>query len=128
MRQVQGLEMYFKKISPKVMFLCLPIFFRTTTKNSRPEVFCKKGVLGNFAKFTGKHVCQALLFNILAGLDLYRYFPVNFLCIFLRIFSGGCLPKHVVLKTPQILQENSWNYFLVIVKLHPYSLHHSCFF
>ena len=67
-------------------------------RNSRPEVFCKKGVLGNFAKFTGKHVCQALLFNIVAGLDLYRYFPVNFLCIFLRIFSGGCLPKHVVLK------------------------------
>ena len=22
------------------------------------EVFCKKGVLSNFAKFTGKHLCQ----------------------------------------------------------------------
>ena len=22
-----------------------------------PEVFCKKGVLRNFAKFTGKHMC-----------------------------------------------------------------------
>ena len=25
------------------------------------EVFCKKGVLSNFAKFTGKHLCQRLL-------------------------------------------------------------------
>ena len=30
---------------------------------SRPEVFCKKGVFKNFAKFTGKHVCQSLFFN-----------------------------------------------------------------
>ena len=25
-----------------------------------PEVFCKKGVHENFAKFTGKHQCQSL--------------------------------------------------------------------
>ena len=25
-----------------------------------PEVFCKKGVLKNFAKFTGKHIRQSL--------------------------------------------------------------------
>ena len=24
---------------------------------TRPQVFCKKGVLRNFAKFTGKHLC-----------------------------------------------------------------------
>ena len=29
-------------------------------RSSRLEVFCKKGVLGNFAKFTGKHLCQSL--------------------------------------------------------------------
>ena len=28
-----------------------------------PEVFYKKGVLRNFAKFTGKHLCQSLCFN-----------------------------------------------------------------
>ena len=33
-----------------------------------PEVFCKKGVLGTFAKFTGKHLCQSLIFNKVAGL------------------------------------------------------------
>ena len=36
-------------------------------RSSRPEVFCKKGVLRNFAKFTGKHLCQDLLFNKVAG-------------------------------------------------------------
>ena len=33
-----------------------------------PEVFCKKGVLRNFAKFTGKHLCQSFFFNKVAGL------------------------------------------------------------
>ena len=36
-----------------------------------PQVFCKKVVLGNFAKFTGKHMCQSLYFN-------NGCFPVNF--------------------------------------------------
>ena len=27
---------------------------------SRPEVFCQKDVLRDFAKFTGKHLCQSL--------------------------------------------------------------------
>ena len=29
------------------------------SKSSRPEVFCQKDVLRNFAKFTGKHLCQS---------------------------------------------------------------------
>ena len=36
--------------------------------SSRPEVLCKKGVLRNFAKFTGKHLSQSLFFNKVAGL------------------------------------------------------------
>ena len=28
-------------------------------ESSRPEVFCKKGVLRNLAKFTGEHLCQS---------------------------------------------------------------------
>ena len=56
-------------------------------RNSRQEVFCKKGVLRNFAKFTGKHLCQSLFFNKVAGLRpatllkkrlWHRCFPVNF--------------------------------------------------
>ena len=36
-------------------------------RSSRPEVFCEKGVLRNFAKVTGKHLCQSLFFNNVAG-------------------------------------------------------------
>ena len=35
-------------------------------RSNRPEVFCKKGVLRNFAKFTEKHLCQSLFFNKVA--------------------------------------------------------------
>ena len=37
-------------------------------RGSRPEVFCKKGVLKNFAKFTGKYLCHSLVFNKVADL------------------------------------------------------------
>ena len=56
-------------------------------RSSRPKVFCKKGVLRNFAKFTGKHLCQRLFFNKVAGLSpatllkrshWHRCFPVTF--------------------------------------------------
>ena len=54
-------------------------------RSSPPEVFCKKGVLETFPKFTGKYPCQSLFFNKGAGLRpaallkkrLWR-FPVNF--------------------------------------------------
>ena len=46
------------------------VFFEKKTsgfRSSRPEVFCKKGVLKNFAKFKGKHLCQSLFFDKVAG-------------------------------------------------------------
>ena len=49
-------------------------------RSSRSEVFCKKRVLKNFEKFTGKHLCQSLFFNkvYLKKWLWYRSFPVNF--------------------------------------------------
>ena len=56
-------------------------------RSSRLEVFCRKGVLRNFAKFTGKHLCQILFFNKVAGFRpstlskkrLWHWcFPANF--------------------------------------------------
>ena len=32
-------------------------------RSSLPKVFCKKDVLRNLAKFTGKHLCQGLFFS-----------------------------------------------------------------
>ena len=36
-------------------------------RSSRPQVFCEKGVLRIFSKFTRKHLCQGLFFNKVAG-------------------------------------------------------------
>ena len=35
-------------------------------RSTRPEVFCKKGALKNFTKFTRKHMCQIPFFNKVA--------------------------------------------------------------
>ena len=39
-------------------------------QNQPPEVFYKKGVIKNLAKFKGKHLCQGLFFNKVTGLSL----------------------------------------------------------
>ena len=44
-------------------------------RSSRPEVFCRKGVLRKFAKFTGKHLCQSLF---LKKRLWHRCFLLNF--------------------------------------------------
>ena len=53
-----------------------------------PEVFCWKGFLRIFTKFTRKHLCQSLFFNKVAGLSpatllkqrlRHKCFPVNFM-------------------------------------------------
>ena len=43
-------------------------------QSSRPEVFCKKTVLKNFTKFTGKYLCQSLFFNKVFSLWILRIF------------------------------------------------------
>ena len=48
----------------------------SSLRSSRPEVFCKKGVLRKFAKFLGKHLYQSL-----AGLPVnsVRFLRTSFL-------------------------------------------------
>ena len=53
-------------------------------KKQPPEVFCKKSVLRNFAKFTGKHLCQSLYFKIEA---LAQVFSCEFCEISKNTFS-----------------------------------------
>ena len=47
---------------------------------SRPEVFCKKDVLRNFTKFTGKNLYQSFFINKVADLR-----PQMFSCEFCEI-------------------------------------------
>ena len=77
-------------------------------RSSRLEVFCRKGVLRNFEKVTGKHLCQSLLFNKVTGLRTvtllkkrfwYRCCPVNF-SKFLKTPSITDHVRWLLLKTP----------------------------
>ena len=54
----------------------------TIQRSSLPEVFCKKGVLRNFAKFTGKQLCQSLFLNDVADL---RPGPTPFIVTYLGL-------------------------------------------
>ena len=47
-----------------------------------PEEFCKKGILRDFAKFTGKRLCQSPFFNKVAGLT--KCLRISFLTGHLR--------------------------------------------
>ena len=41
--------------------------FANALQKHRPEVFCKKAVLSDFPKFTGKHLCQSLFITKVGG-------------------------------------------------------------
>ena len=102
-----------ESISSRVLCsLSMPLF-----RSSRPGLFCRKGALRNFAKFTGKHLCQSLFFDKVEGLRpatllkrrvWHRCFPVNFrkflktpffiamfFCIFRDLYQRY---KHLLLK------------------------------
>ena len=56
---------------------------KSCTRRSLPEVFCKKGVLKNFKKFTGKHLCQSLFIK---KETLAKVFSCEFCEIFRNIY------------------------------------------
>ena len=94
----------------KSIFISSPHF-----RSSRQRYPNKKSVLRNFTKFTGKHMCQNLFFNKVAGVRLstslkkrlwHRCFPVDFVKF---------------LRTP-FLQNTSGRLLLSL----PLPLHNSC--
>ena len=55
-------------------------------RSSLSEGFCKKGVLKNFAKFTGKHLCQEAC-NFIKKETLAQLFSCEFCEISKKTFS-----------------------------------------
>ena len=66
------------------MFDKVLIYVSATKNKTLPEAvvqrrFIKKDILKNFARFTGKHLCQSFSFNKVAGLRLiYRTLLDNY--------------------------------------------------
>ena len=107
-RQMGQFEEYSPKLALKVKrftYLCFLASAKVTLgadyRSGCTEVFCKKAILRNFAKFTGKHMCQIIFFNKVAGLSFlkkrlwHRCFSVNFAkflrAAFLQNTSGRLL-------------------------------------
>ena len=71
-------------------------------RSSRLEVFCRKRVFRNFENFTGKHLCQGLLFNKVAGLRTVTVLKKRF---WYRCFPVYCSK---FLKAPSITEHRRW--------------------
>ena len=97
-------------------------------------MFGKKGVLANFAKFTGKHLCQSLFFNKVAGLSLqtllkkrlwYSCFPVNFAkflrTLFLTEHLQWLLLNHLIMFTKGFCQSYFVAKSMNVIKNHFFS-------
>ena len=71
------------------------LLLTTIFTSSLHKVFCKKDVLKNFAKFTGKHLLQSLFFNKVAGLRpatlLKKTHAQAFSCEFCEVFKNTFL-------------------------------------
>ena len=73
-----------------------------------PEVFCKTGVLQNFAKFAGEHLCWSLFLNNATGLS-----PATLLK---RTLRHGCFPANLAeFLRIHFLQNTSGRLLLTIV-------------
>ena len=85
----------------KIYFCFAKIKFSKHTlykQKQPPEVFYKKSVLRDFTKFTGKHLCQSLSFNKVAGLSsatfLKKRLAQVFSCEFYEIFKNNFFTEH----------------------------------
>ena len=62
----------------------------------------QKGVLKNFAKFTGKHLCKSLFLNKVAGhrlcfpLNFAKFFRTSFFIEHLRANASGSIIHHAI--------------------------------
>ena len=74
------------------------MYYLFILRSSHRRCSVKKGVLRNFVKFTGKHLCQSLFFNKVAGLRR------GFFCYeFAPYFWGTSLWEHLNLSFEKAL-------------------------
>ena len=68
----------------------------TTYRSSHLGCSLRKEVLGDFAKFTGKPLCQSFFFNKVAGLSLFKKetLPEVFSCKFCEISKNTFFTKY----------------------------------
>ena len=89
------------KLQADILFWPISVHITSVGQKQPPEVFCKKGVLKNFAKFTGKSTCARVSFLIkltyrpailLKKKHWHRCFPVNFVKVLRSSFLNNTPP------------------------------------
>ena len=118
------------------------------SRSSQQRCFVRKGILRNFTKFTGKHLCQGLFFNIVVGPRpatllkkrlWHKCFPVNFakehLFYRTRPDDCSCMLVSAFVKAEASVRRFSFEWLfckgsknshdgnLVLVKLQAYACH-----
>ena len=100
----------------------------TVLKSRRRHRSCslRKGVLRNFAKFTGKHLCQSLFFNKVAGLspEACNFIKKEtlaqvFSCEFCEISKNTFLTEHLwpaASENLAVSEDLHFNYVFQIIK------------
>ena len=84
-------------------------------RSSHPELFCEKGVLKNFTKFTGKHLCQSFLIklqtsgNFIKKEALVQVFSYEFCEIFMNTFFIEHIQRLLVEGARKIAPEENWS-------------------
>ena len=73
-------------------------------RGSRPEVFCEKGVLRNFTKFTEKHLCQSLFFNKVEKKEILAQV---FSCEFCKIFKNTFFYRTLLVAASETMEINT---------------------
>ena len=91
MERPQARRCIFRHFRIKLSNSSLEVLFRS----SHPEVFCKKGILRSFTKFTGKHLCHSLFLNKVADRLLQTLAQV-FSCEFCEISKNIFFIEHVL--------------------------------
>ena len=93
-------ELNWKKTYYNEAFISSHNHILVTSRSGRPGLFCKKGVLRSFAKFTEKRLCQSLFFNKVVGprpvtLLKKRLWHRCFLVNFAKFLRTSFLTEHL---------------------------------
>ena len=68
---------------------------RVDVRSSHRRCYVRKGVLRNFAKFTGKNLCQSLFFNKVPGFIKRETLAQVFSCQFCEISKNTFFREHL---------------------------------
>ena len=85
-------------------------------RSSRPEMFCKNGVIKNLTKFTGKHIWHSLFLIIFSQLYQKRDSAQLFSCEFCEIFKNSFFQRRRTQRKPIIVLGNKYLTFSKYMK------------